>query len=349
MKERKTLQPDKQQTSIFATRRTSFLLLAVALCGIGIGIGAERAVNAYSIYKKSVPDSEFFKETRSQEAENKFSFINPLIGFETPEVEYKNLEEKINTLITQPDIAEKITNISIYFGNLETGQWVGINENEAYDPASLLKVPLMMAYFKFAEQQPDLLNTPIYYGDKEIKTLSQTVGADQSTRLVKGHSYLADDLIREMIVHSDNVALYLLANHLPKRDLDNLYTDLGIGIGTVSEYTISAKTYSLFFRTLYNATLLSRESSEKALTILSKAEFTKALAAGVPEGIDVAHKFGIFDTIKNGRTISTELHDCGIIYTSSPYLLCVMTKGNSTDQLTDVISKISELVYQSTQ
>ena len=42
-----------------------------------------------------------------------------------------------------------------------------------------------------------------------------------------------------------------------------------------------------------------------------------------------------------------QLHDCGIVYyPKHPYLLCVMTRGDSFEYLDDTIRDISHLVYQ---
>lgn len=42
-----------------------------------------------------------------------------------------------------------------------------------------------------------------------------------------------------------------------------------------------------------------------------------------------------------------ELHDCGIIYyPNNPYVLCVMTRGDSMEELKKIISTISLMTYK---
>ncbi len=133
--------------------------------------------------------------------------------------------------------------------------------------------------------------------------------------------------------------------------LSQVYTDLGIENpdNAPEGYLISAKTYSLFFRILYNATYLNRTLSERALDILSKATFKDGLVAGVPEGSTVAHKYGEHIDSVDGQISDVELHDCGVIYaTSKPYFLCVMTRGSKVEDLTKLIKDISKLVYDVT-
>ena len=91
--------------------------------------------------------------------------------------------------------------------------------------------------------------------------------------------------------------------------------------------------------------------SEKALELLSQTTFSSGLVAGVPDKINVAHKFGERTVHLNstGEVMYRELHDCGIIYNAKhPYSLCVMTKGKEFDNLKDVIRKISVEVYDTT-
>jgi hypothetical protein len=101
------------------------------------------------------------------------------------------------------------------------------------------------------------------------------------------------------------------------------------------------KDYGMFFRVLFNASYLSKDSSEKALKLLSESTFTKGLVAGIPSGVSISHKFG-----ERVMGDTRQLHDCGIVYLpKQPYLLCIMTRGKDFDQLAGVISEISKKVY----
>jgi len=96
---------------------------------------------------------------------------------------------------------------------------------------------------------------------------------------------------------------------------------------------------------LFNATYLNKELSEKALEILSKINYKDGLIAGLPNDIQVSHKFGITSTNKGGVS-KKELHDCGIVYTDTPYLICVMTKdSNNIQNPQNLIKNISAMVY----
>jgi beta-lactamase class A len=147
-----------------------------------------------------------------------------------------------------------------------------------------------------------------------------------------------------MIVGSDNVALRLLEDNIDNQKIDQVTLDLGITTATVATPTdfMDVAEYSTLFRVLYYSTYLNKDYSEKALELLSKAEFKQGLVDSLPKNITVAHKFGERE-VGDG---THQLHDCGIVYyPNSPYLLCVMTKGPSFDDLAKTIQQISDKIY----
>ena len=109
--------------------------------------------------------------------------------------------------------------------------------------------------------------------------------------------------------------------------------------------TVSTKTYAGIFHQLFHASYFSqRATSEKALEYLLESVYDRGLVAGLPKNIKVAHKFG--ERYSESNEI-IQLHDCGIIYyPDNPYSLCVMTKGKSISELEEVISEISQRVYE---
>jgi beta-lactamase class A len=297
-------------------------------------------------------DTAFAQVKSVREKNSGYTFINPLLAYDLPESkefgEYSDLNNKLNTLIDQFKSERKVDDVSIYFrGN--QGRWVGINDSDSFYPASLLKVVIMMAYYEQAQTNPSVLGNQLTYTSDIQKQL--TVSEFNTPSALKlNTNYKIDDLIRYMIVESDNGATYTLLNSLNSKALDDVYTDFGLQApNDSSAYEISAKDYSLFFRILYNATYLNREYSEKALSLLSQSTFHDGLAAGLPNEVKVAHKFGehvLNDA--NGEETGVELHDCGLIYAQQSFLLCVMTRGNNVNNLKTVISEITKLVYKET-
>lgn len=279
---------------------------------------------------------------------NKYKYIDPLLlcnndvsGDFKEVVPLKNTFEHI---IESETNKGTIISGSVYFRNITNGEWVGVNENASYSPASLLKVPVLIAYFRVAEKNKALLGERAYYQQDS----GQAPPLIENPILKSNHTYSVEDLIRGMIIDSDNTATKMLLGGMGENSLSQAYFELGLPTpyATSSSYVISTRTYALFFRILYNATFLSREMSEKALSILSEVKFDKGLVAGTPSGISIAHKYG-YAILKKDVPRIIELSDCGIIYyPNKPYLLCVMAEGKDPDITATFIKDIASATYK---
>lgn len=273
--------------------------------------------------------------------------INPLLGCEDAKFnQYTPYEEAITDRINKEIINQHPEIIySLYFRNLNNGPWFAINEKEEFYPASLLKVPTMMAYLKKSEKEPEIMNKEYVYAQEEIP-MEQFVKPDQ--QLENGKVYTVEELIRRMIVNSDNGATTLLIKNMPKEDLDKTYTDLGLKTSLSNDTftTLTTKNYATFFRILYNAAYLDQDKSEWVLELMVNSQFKDGLVAGVPKEILVSHKFGE-RMMPEEKEKPVQLHDCGIVYhLELPYVLCVMTKGKNFEQQAKAIADISKIVYE---
>lgn len=278
-----------------------------------------------------------------------YEFINPLLDYyesnSSTLAENKLLQKKVTDYILKEITAKNINHASFYYRDLNNGPWVGVNEKSNYAPASLLKVPYLIAALKLAEFYPEFLKTKYKYMPGE-NVSTQNIKDDNF--LIAGKYYSISDLLNAMIIHSDNEAKDIVVSNLPDNLYLDIFNDLGIDIqkyDTINnaENFLSVKEYASYFNMLYNSTYLNRQSSEYALSILSKTTFNTGIRAGVPDSIIIAHKFG--ERTTNGSDIR-QLHDCGIVYMpNQPYILCVMTRGNDFEKMQKVIANISKIVY----
>ncbi len=258
---------------------------------------------------------------------------------------YEEFGVELSAWIEEQKDAGNIRDAAVYFRDLQNGPWFGIRESEQFLPASLFKLPVMMAVLKAAEQHPELRREQL-----AITSLPdmQNNTDDPARTLQPGVYYTIDELLFRMIAYSDNFSQDLLVKRLNAMgDVDavrNMYRDLGV-LPAETAQTISVKGYASLFRTLSNARYLTPDSSEAALTILTKSDFNDGLVAGLPPGMEVAHKFGVHN-VEGDRL----MHDCGIIYHPvRPYLLCVMTRGDSVDVSVKFIAELSRRVYEEVQ
>jgi beta-lactamase class A len=289
--------------------------------------------------------------TQFRENSDEYTFIRPLLYCRLPEStvlgENEGLKKDIETLISSFTKANPGFEASVYYRDMNRGRWIGVNEDKEYTPASLLKVVIMITYFKEAETKPTILENTVTFTQAHADLLARAP-LDRGTELTIDQTYTIDDLIRRMIVKSDNGATYALLANIETRSLNQVYRDLELkSPGEADDFTINAREYSYFLRILYNATYLERTLSERALSLLSQAEFREGLDKGVPSGILVSHKYGESISASGSSINSLELHDCGIIYQpEKPYVLCIMTRGQTLNPLLQAIQSISKKVYE---
>lgn len=321
-------------------KKTTVVISVVSII-IGVLIG-KLLPSSNNNSKLAVKQDNSLKEVR----ESGYKFISPLLECETGNDYYKlnglnSLQAEVSDLVDAWKNTGQITNGAVYFRELNNGPWFGVNEHNTFSPASLLKLPVMMAYYKKAENDPQLLTKKVKYTGADV-LLGQDIAPTNS--IVKGKEYTIEDLVERMVIYSDNAALTVLEDNIEPGLIDKVTIDLGVETAkdTTPVDFMSVKGYAGLFRILYNASYLEKNDSEKTLEILSKVQFDGGLVAGVPKGITVSHKFGERQLEAN----LVQLHDCGIIYNPhNPYLLCVMTSGKNFSNLEQFIAKVSSITF----
>jgi len=279
---------------------------------------------------------------------NSGTYTNPLLECDIAQgainAEKQNFQDDLNTFVLNEEAAKRLDDTGVYFRDLNNGPSFGVNSSHEFVPASVLKVPVMMSYYKWAETTPGVLDQTIALTNANVLP-AQLGDVPENEALTVGKTYTVEALINQMIRYSDNQALTLLFYKIPLDQQTALYSDVGIDPAIISDPNaqVSVKQVSAFFRILYNASFLTQADSEKALKLLTTTVYDDGLRAGVPNAIEIAHKFGV-RPLDDG---STELHDCGIVYyPKHQYLLCVMTRGRSEDSLASAIKDISAFVYK---
>lgn len=316
-----------------------FLFLSGILSGI-------ICAKAFSSSTTPLSLSSDYREVR---AERSYKYISPLLeceAFSNSSVENMNgLKGELSSIIEDKKAAGDITFAAVYFKDLSSNTWFGINEKEKFSPASLLKVPVLMAYLKQAEQDPNLLDHKLVAQEYDYD-LVQNI--PPTLPLETNKSYSIEHLLESMIIQSDNNAYLMLTSVINEPTLIQVYKDIGINIQQVSQDNpnadfINVREYATLFRVLYNASYLNDLYSEKALSMLTKTTYRDGLIKYL-NGTPVAHKFGERRNLDTGET---QLHDCGIVYyPEKPYLICIMTKGKDFQKQAEVIATLSRDTFQ---
>jgi beta-lactamase class A len=271
-----------------------------------------------------------------------FSYVRPLLYTEK-ECESDKLaflKQDVNNMVEYQKKIDNISSASVYVRILSKGDWTAINADEPCHPASLIKVPVMMAYLRMAETDPNLLDKKILF-ENHFGNLPEQ--AFKYEPLQPGHNYTVRELLHFLIAYSDNDASTLLFRNINMDLYNRVFTDLGIAAPppNFSDLRITAKQYSEFFMVLYNATYLTIPSSEYATLLLSECAFSDGIIKKLPPTTKIAHKFGEW-----GDGVTHELHESAIVYLNNqPYLITIMTKGKYFNKLSEAMSDISKLVY----
>lgn len=297
-----------------------------------------------TIFIMIITQNKNVKNIISRDMNSSYVFTNPILDCENNNqgdesvISSKNLNEKVSQLKNE----YSLSHISLYFRDLNNGPWIGINEKEIFSPASLLKVPILIAFLRESERDPSILEKKVLISPSDInQTIHQNITFENLLNV--GSEYSLIDVAKSMVQKSDNTGVSVLLRNISSDSISGIFKSVGAPfVDTSTEVNIRVKDYAGFFRVLYNASYLDREKSEMALQILSKSEYINGLVNRLPQNIKVSHKFGersIDDT-------NLQLHDCGIVYyPEKPYILCIMTRGSDFKKQEKVIQELSKYVY----
>ena len=294
-----------------------------------------------------LPASKIVKQDCSRE----YPFISSDIDCQSID-EKANQVEGLHKAITQVVESEKgkhhIIRASVFYRDLNTRRWFGVNDLDRFYPASLIKLPIAIMYYKVAELEPYILDNklqiPADMGDNSDQHYPP---ADP---LLAGQTYSIREMIRHMLIYSDNAPFSTLYDGA-KLFRGKILSDLGIYDPPVGEeqevWNVTARSYANIFRMLYNASYVNITSANEILSLLSQSSFKNGIVAGLPGSVKVAHKFGEAEgTLADGTVQSRILNDCGIVYKpDAPYILCIMAEGKEYAEIEQVIQHISREAY----
>jgi beta-lactamase class A len=232
---------------------------------------------------------------------------------------YCELKQRIfHVLKNSPDKGH----YGVYFEDLNTGSWIGINEKDEFPPASLMKLPIMVAIAKKIEDGELTLEKKVTIEKEDIDLRWGTLGLKGA-----GYQTTIKELLTCLIQESDNTAEKIFYRRFMTRE-EFFHALMATGIPPRihqdKHVTLTPKQYSNILRSLYYSTYLRRIFSELCLSIMTQTDYNKLLPAGIPSGINISHKYGLYSLSGKGGH-NEGYNDCGIVhYPDKPYILCVM-------------------------
>jgi beta-lactamase class A len=232
--------------------------------------------------------------------------------------------------------------------DLNTGWETQLNKDSRFAAASLIKIPIMGACFKAAQEGRISLDCTL-----QLEAGSKAPGSGVLKCKPSGSAYTVRQLIELMITESDNTAANMLIDLVSMEYLNDFFREQGLK-GTsltrkmmdfsgrkkgVENYTSAADIASMLER-MYRGSFLNASVSEQCMQMLLHQKMKDRIPRKLPRETPVAHKTGLERRV---------CHDAGIVFTpQGDFLVCVLTKSTvGPAKVKDFISRLALEIYNS--
>lgn len=251
------------------------------------------------------------------------------ISNEVEPIEDVQIKELIQNLQIENDLREY--NFSFFYYNMESNSYYFYNENTYFIAASTIKMPIAMLYYdKIRNGEITLDDTIIYTSN------CYEAGAGRTAYTYSvGSRVPISFLLEQSIVNSDNTAINILINNLGYKTCKtqiSKYASIELPEEFLNSNIISAKYAYDIVNYLYG----NMENYTELLEYLKQSSNMEYLKKYITD-YDVAHKYGSY----NGY-----VHDYGIVFGESTYLIGIFTKNVSNAD--ELIAKINLEVLKET-
>jgi beta-lactamase class A len=254
-------------------------------------------------------------------------------------------------------IAASGAEVAVAFRTLDGRSKVLIDPDKPFHAASTMKVPVMIELFRQAKAGMVSLDQPLEIRnefhsivDGSPFTLSEGDDSDKAIYAAAGQTLTLEQLDEAMITVSSNFAANLLIEKLGVEKIRATVTRLGAdgmqvlrGVEDQKAFdkglnnSTTARGLLVLFERLGRGRAVDRKADAAMIAVLKRQRFNDAIPAGLPPGIEVAHKTGSITRIH---------HDAGIVFAKRPYVLVVLVRGIQERKESAVLmAAISKAVY----
>jgi beta-lactamase class A len=243
--------------------------------------------------------------------------------------------------------------------DLATGREILMNADHQFVAASIIKIPIMVEGFRQAEEGLISLQTKVKLADTD-----KVGGAGILKVMSQGIKIPVIDLIRLMIVISDNTASNILVDLLGMDRVNRTMQELGLtGIilrrkfmtlpqAVQAANSVTAQDISCLLEKIAKGQVVSRRACEEMVKIMKEQQWDDLIPALIPvsggkeeslvgqvKNVEIAHKTG---------SVSGVRHDAAIVYTGSVnYVVTILASDlPDTRHGEDAIRRISLEIYR---
>lgn len=264
----------------------------------------------------------------------------PSPAYEEPGKELRQLKQEIRGLVEQqPDLTT-----GLFFLNPETQEFVTHRGSETFPAASMIKLPVLIAFFQ------DVDNGKIQLDEELVMRPDLIVGEAGAMQYDEPNSrYEALQVADWMITISDNTATNMIIDRLGGQDvLNQRFEEWGMPQTKIKQplpdlegmNTMSPKDIAVLMGKVSQGEILTAHSRDRALEILRHTVTNTLLPQGIGEGALIAHKTG---------DIGMAVGDAGLIDmpNGQRYVAGVVVKRPHNDpRAQELIRSISRLTYK---
>lgn len=274
--------------------------------------------------------------------ERRFIFIFSLLFLFFPQCHcFSRITERLNQVV-----GENKDKVGIVFIDLKGTFEVEVNGRKEFPAASVIKVPVMAAAFRFQEKGIINLLSKVRY--KESDRLE---GSGVLRWMKAGGYYTLWNLTRLMIVLSDNTATKMVIDSLGMNKINDYLLSIGLSSTKITDSTMlmeppdpnvnltSPYDMAELMVKIYKSCGFNKDSSKQMISFLKNQRYRWGIWRGIGQGASVADKTGNLEGV---------LNDVGIIYTKrGDYVLSVFTYGfKKQKEARLMINEISRVVYE---
>lgn len=228
-------------------------------------------------------------------------------------------------------ISQQSGKYGVYFIDLATDEYFGINDREEYIAASTTKLPMnVFLYTKIESGEVDL--------ESKLKYLKEDF--EPGTGVIQNSAFGTEYTVRETsklsVIHSDNCGINMIIRILGIDNICNYILDLGGDIYYDDRHRTSPHDLGLVTREFYRLYLNNPDLYGELVNNLENTDWNDRINAQLPKDVKVAHKIGNQTKTAN---------DVGIVFASHPYALAVMTSNVDFGTACKKIGELSRIIY----
>ncbi len=271
----------------------------------------------------------------------------------TAETRTQEVENNIPTEEKKEQIKETLKSKKGYFGvyinYLEKAySKIQINSTEKFYAASVSKVPLLITLYRLYETDPEK-----FHPEKKVFYLEEDSewGDGSIQKSGYGSAFALEEVATRLAKESDNVAKNMLYRILPWEEIAATYKTAGVEPNTQdNEFTVSDM--ARFWEELWENSdfrfqisdskkekIVNKEGAGEIFNLLQNTTTEERIPAAVPEGVKVSHKIGTWSD-------TGSWHDCGIVFSENPVLICVFSKDSTYEEAVETIREITKIAVR---